>query len=93
MIDSNLFQQIVSDTLPGPEHVYLETNFDLLGESSLGEHRLDLGHNCGVDHPTLWSYGVHFLSDSADDGKILWEICCQNSGDSVSVQIFKLGHF
>ena len=93
MIDSDLFEQVTGDSLARSEHVYLETNFDLLGESSLREDRLDLGDHGGVDHPALGSNGMHLLSDPADDGKVLREVSGEDAGDAVGVQILKLGHF
>ena len=93
MIDSNLFQIIFGLSFPRPEHVYLEPDFDFLGESALGEHGLDLGHHRAVDHAALWPNGVHLLSDPRDDRKVLREVCGQDPRDAVGVQILQLGHF
>ena len=93
MIDGDLFEQITGDTLPGSEHVYLEPNFDLLGERALGEHCLHLGHHRGVDHAPLRSNGVDLLSDPADDGEVLGEVSGEDPGDAVGVQILQLCNF
>ena len=87
VIDSDLFQQTGVNSLPWPEHVYLQAHFDLLGQRSLGEDSLDLGHHGGVHHPALWSNGVNLLSDARDDGEILGEICGEDPGDPVGVEI------
>lgn len=92
VIDSDLFQQIGADSLPRSEHVYLQSNFDLLGERPLGEHGLDLGHHGGVHHPALRSDGVDLLSDPGDDGEVLREVRGQNSRDPVGVEILQLSY-
>ena len=93
MIDSNLFKIIFGLSLSRPEHVYLEPDFDLLGEGALGEHGLDLRHHGAVDHAALGPDGVHLLPDATDDGEVLREVGRQNSRYSVGVQILQLGHF
>ena len=93
MIDSNLFEIIFGLSLPRPEHVYLEPNFDLLGEGALGEHGLDLRHHGAVDHAALGAYGVHLLPDPGDDSEVLREVCGQDPCDAIGVQILQLGHF
>ena len=50
MVDSNLLEPITSDPLARPEHVYLEPDFDLLGERALGEDCLHLQHHGGVNN-------------------------------------------
>jgi len=42
---------------------------------------------------TFWSDSVDLLPDPGDDGKVLREICREDSGDPVCVQIFKLAQF
>ena len=49
MVDSNLLEPITSDPLARSEHVYLEPDFDLLGERALGEDCLHLQHHSGVN--------------------------------------------
>lgn len=93
MIDSNLFEIIFGLSLPRPEHVYLEPDFDLLGEGALGEHGLDLGHHGAVDHAALGADGVDLLPDPGDDGEILREVRGQDPRDPIGVQILKLSHF
>jgi hypothetical protein len=45
MVDGDLFKEAAGDGgLARAEHVYLEANFDLLGERPLREHRLHLQH-------------------------------------------------
>ena len=92
MIDSNLFKIILGLSLPRPEHVYLESHFDLLGECALGEDSLHLRHHAGVDHAALRPDGVHFLPDPRDDGEVLREVRGQDPRDAVGVQILKLSH-
>ena len=88
MIDGDLFKETVGQgSLPGSEHVYLEANFDLLGESSLREDRLYLRNNCRVDHASLGADGVYLLSDPRDDGEVLREVRRQDSRDPVRVQV------
>ena len=91
VIDSDLFQQVGVNSLPWSEHVYLEANFDLLGERPLGEDGLDLGHHGGVDDATLGADGVNLLSDPGDDGEILREVRGEDPGDPVGVEILQLG--
>ena len=93
MIDSNLFQIIFGLSFPRPEHVYLEPDFDFLGESALGEHGLDLRHHRAVDHTALGPNGVHLLPDPRDYRKVLREVCGQDPRDATGVQILELGHF
>ena len=93
MIDSNLFKIIFGLSLSRPEHVYLEPDFDLLGEGALGEHGLDLRHYGAVDHTALGPDGVHLLPDPGDDGEVLREVRGQDPCDAISVEILKLGHF
>ena len=50
MVDSNLLEPITSDPLARPEHVYLEPDFDLLGERALGEDCLHLQQHGGVNN-------------------------------------------
>ena len=52
MVDRDLFQHPGCDALARPKHIYLKANLDLLGQSTLWEYGLDLGHNCAVDNPT-----------------------------------------
>ena len=91
MIDCDLFKEPVGEgSFPGSEHVYLQPNFDLLGEGALREDSLDLGHHGRVDHTSLGPDGVHLLSDPRDYGEVLREVGRQDSGDSVCVQVFQL---
>ena len=47
MVDGDLLEQSRAvGRFPGPEHVYLESHFDLLGQRALREHGLHL--NIGV---------------------------------------------
>ena len=90
MIDGDLFKETVGQgSLPGSEHVYLEANFDLLGEGALREDSLDLGHHGRVDHTSLGPDGVHLLSDPRDYGEVLREVGRQDSGDPVGVQVLQ----
>ena len=91
VIDSDLFQQVGVNSLPWSEHVYLQANFDLLGERPLGEDGLDLGHHGGVDDATLGADGVNLLSDARDDGEVLREIRGEYPGDPAGVEILQLG--
>ena len=56
VIDSDLFEEhcpaagAVADVLPRPEHIYLEADFDLLGERALREDGLHLRHHSAVHH-------------------------------------------
>ena len=94
MIDCDLFKEPVGKGgFPRSEHVYLETDFDLLGEGALGEHGLDLRHYGAVDHTALGPDGVHLLPDPGDDGEVLREVRGQDPCDAISVEILKLGHF
>jgi len=52
MVNCDLFQHSGCDALARPKHIYLEANLDLLCQSTLREHGLDLGHNGAVDNPT-----------------------------------------
>ena len=49
VIDRDLFQHSGRNALPRPEHIYLESDLDLLGEGALREHGLNLGHDGAVD--------------------------------------------
>ena len=49
---SDLFQKAARHTFSRPEHVYLKANFNLLGEGTLGENSLYLGHHCAIDNST-----------------------------------------
>ena len=91
MIDSDLFQEVGVNSLPWSEHVYLEANFDLLGEGALREDGLHLRHHRGVDDAALGADGVHLLPDPGDDGKVLREVGRQDSRDPVGVQVLQLG--
>ena len=91
MIDSDLFQQTRVNSLPWAEHVYLQANFDLLGQRPLGEDGLDLGHHAGVDDAALRADGVNLLSDPGDDGEILGEVRGEYPGDPAGVEILQLG--
>ena len=91
VIDSDLFQQVGVNSLPWPEHVYLQAHFDLLGQRPLGEDGLDLGHHAGVDDAALGADGVHLLPDPGDDGKVLREVGRQDSRDPIGVQVLQLG--
>ena len=93
MIDSNLFKIIFGLSLSRPEHVYLEPDFDLLGEGALREYGLDLRHHGAVDHAALGPDGVNLLPDPGDDGEVLREVRGQDPCDAISVEILKLGHF
>ena len=93
MIDSNLFKIIFGLSLPRPEHVYLEPDFDFLGEGALGEHGLHLRHHSAVDHSALGPDGVNLLPDPGDDSEVLREVRGQDPCDAISVEILKLGHF
>ena len=91
MIDCDLFKEPVGESsFPRSEHVYLQPNFDLLGEGALREDGLHLWHHCRVDHPSLGADGVHLLSDPRDDGEVLREVGRQDSGDPVGVQVLQL---
>ena len=91
VIDSDLFQQVGVNSLPWPEHVYLQAHFDLLGQRPLGEDGLDLGHHAGVDDAALRADGVNLLSDPGDDGEILREVRGEYPGDPAGVEILQLG--
>ena len=91
VIDSDLFQEVGVNSLPWSEHVYLQANFDLLGQRPLGEHGLDLGYHTGVDDAALRADGVNLLSDPGDDGEILGEVRGENPGDPAGVEILQLG--
>lgn len=52
VVDSDLFKVHVLDAFARLEEVYLEADFDLLGEGSLREHRLHLGDHGAGDHAT-----------------------------------------
>ena len=88
MIDCDLFKEPVGKGgFPRSEHVYLEANFDLLGESSLREDRLHLRNNRRVDNASLGANGVNLLSDPRDDCEVLREVRRQDSRDPVRVQV------
>ena len=92
MIDCDLFKEPVGKGgFPRSEHVYLEANFDLLGEGALREDGLHLRHHRGVDDAALGADGVHLLPDPGDDGKVLREVGRQDSRDPIGVQVLQLG--
>lgn len=73
--------------------VYLESDFDLLGEGAFREDGLHLGNDRGADHAPFGTDGVHLLPDARDDGKVLGEIGGQDAGDAVGAEVFDRGKF
>ena len=54
MIDGDLLEEARGGgLLPRPEHVYLKSNFDLLGQRALREQCLDLEPEARVSNPTI----------------------------------------
>ena len=51
MVNCDLFQHPGCDAFARSKHIYLEANLDLLCQSTLREHGLDLGHNGAIDNP------------------------------------------
>lgn len=71
---------------------HLKSNFDLLGEGTLGEDGLHLRDDCAVDDPALRPDGVHLLPDPADDGKVLRKVGGEDARDPVRVEVLDLVH-
>ena len=91
MIDSDLFENAISKgSFSRAEHVYLQPNFDFLGERPLREDGLNLRHNRGIHDSPLWPDGVHLLADPGDDGEVLREVGGQDPSDPVRVQVLQL---
>lgn len=93
VVDSDLFQQSILYASTRSKHVYLKSNFDLLGQGTLREDGLNLWHNSAVDHTAFGSNRMDFLPDPGHDSKVLREVSGQDPGDSVGVQILKLAQF
>lgn len=91
MVDTDLAQLFRRNTLAGFEQIYLQTDFDLLGEGTLREDCLHLGNHGAGDHAALRSDGVHLLADSRDDRKVLREVVGDEATDSATSQLVQLG--
>lgn len=74
MIDADLFQLIRCNALAWLEQIYLKADFDLLGQRSLREDSLDLGHHGAGHHATLRSDCVDLLTDTRDDREVLRKV-------------------
>lgn len=59
VIDGDLFKVFVLDALARLEEVYLEADFDLLGEGSLREHRLYLRDDRAGHHSTCKTINLY----------------------------------
>lgn len=63
--------------------VYLQADFNLLGEGTFREHSLHLWYHRRVQHATLGADNVRLLSDSWNDGKVLRKVFSDNPADSL----------
>lgn len=91
MIDTDLAQLFRRNTLAWFEQIYLQTDFDLLGEGTLRENCLHLRHHGAGHHAALRSDGVHLLADARDDRKVLREVVRHEATDSATSQLVQLG--
>lgn len=73
--------------------IYLQPNFDGLGESTLREYSLNLWDDIGADHAAFFPNQLVALANARHDGKVLWKVVCQNAGDSLGIQFFIMVKF
>lgn len=91
MVDADLAQLFRRDPLAWFEQIYLQTDFDLLGEGTLREDSLHLGHHGTGYHAALRSDGVHLLADARDDREVLREVVGDEAADAPTAQLVQLG--
>lgn len=87
MVHTDLSQLLGSDPLAWLKEIYLKSNFDLLGEGALREHRLHLWHHRTGHHSTLRPDGMDLLADARYNGKVLREVVGDEPTDASSAQV------
>lgn len=74
MIDTDLSQFLGCNALAWLKEIYLKSDFDLLGESALGEHGLHLRYHRARHHSSFRPDRVHLLANARDHRKVLREV-------------------
>lgn len=91
MVDADLAQLLRGHALARFEQIYLQPDFDLLGEGALREDGLHLRHHRARYHATLRPDRVHLLADARDDRKVLREVVRDEAADAPTAKLVQLG--
>ena len=67
--------------------MYLEADFNLLGERAVGEDRLHLGNNCGADDAALLTDVRVLGAHARHDGEVVREVRGEDARDATLVQV------
>lgn len=89
VIDGDLFEG-AGVALPRFEQIYLQADFDLLGEGALREDGLHLRHHARRHHATLGADGMHLLPYARHDREVLRELGGEDARDAVCVHVLQL---